>query len=126
MRLMILLLLVLVGSAATCQEIEGIADRPNKGCDQHIERRGPLRPSDWPKGGHLYQPGTHLLVLAYDLDGSGKASNIRLVSSDLPPAFSPVVTRPLERTKFKPRIKDQGCRWELTVTTGQVIQQRLD
>lgn len=84
-------------------------------CTAHmLERGGPLR-GDWPsrhRGGEISAEVT----VGFDLDGSGRATNLRVLASTHDGDFDAMTLGMIERTRFAPDRVVEGCVETITHT----------
>jgi TonB family protein len=82
-------------------------------CREHIVGEPRLTIKDWPRQA-LGRDVSAYVAISYDLDGSGKAKNLRVADSQPTKLFDKTTLSILERTDFAPGIQAQSCMYVRT------------
>lgn len=85
-------------------------------CQEYITHEPELTIRDWPREA-LEQPINAYVVISYDLDGSGKAINLKVTDSKPAGIFDKTTLNILKRTKFSADAKANACIYVRTYGT---------
>jgi hypothetical protein len=109
MRSHILLMCLLAGSSGTAlaQSTTPPEVLASAKCNEYFTKRVPaLATMD-----AIRSAGGGYVVASYELDGTGKASAVRVAESVPPGAFEALVVDALQKSEFTPGVKMSGCRY---------------
>lgn len=87
-------------------------------CEEHMVADGRMTGADLPDGarGREYN---ELVTVRYDLDGSGRAVNPRIVHGSTRGIFDPVTIELLERARFLPGVTARDCLYVRTYSAAR-------
>ncbi|WP_370660190.1 energy transducer TonB [Massilia glaciei] len=81
----------------------------NQPCKEHILNSVAVEPGDWPSQARGREVRAFVIV-GYDLEPSGRASNIRILQSEPNRTFDAVTLENFSRTTFATGISAVSCR----------------
>ena len=82
----------------------------NQPCKEHIIEMQQINQATWPKNARGKEVRAYVVV-GFDLDGSGKASNISVVQSNPDDTFNAVTMKLISQAKFAAGVTAQSCRY---------------
>lgn len=115
----LLMLFISVMAVAANSHASGPAASPvievsaQETCKEYITAEPRLSANDWPRQA-LGRDVSAYVVVTYDLDGSGKAQNLRVVDSNPAGLFDKTTVSILKRTDFADGVQAQACTYVRT------------
>jgi TonB family protein len=87
-------------------------------CQEHMLAKQSITMQEWPQNARGREINAYV-VISYELDGSGKAKNQKIIHSSPAGLFDKVTASLLERTDFKIGVKAQSCNYLQTFNVAR-------